>query len=87
MHPMRYRAYRGYRRGGFFWPILMVGLFFLVFGKLLFPLLLLLFFVAPFFFWRRGAGHWQDWNDKPKRKHDDEPRYRQTADGAWVEIV
>ena len=82
----------GYRRhwGGFFWPgLLFLGLFLLVFGKFLFPLL---FLAAPFIFWMKGGAHWRhwDWDEKPKNdEFDENPKrhYRQTPDGEWVEIV
>jgi len=81
-------------RGGFFWPgLLFVGLFLLVFGKFLFPLLLLGFVI----FWIKRMSHhrqWvqQHWGEKFKRGdwYSDEKskrRYSQTADGSWVEIV
>ncbi len=89
----------GYRRhwGGFFWPgLLLAGLFLLVFGKFLFPLLLLGFFIVPFIFWMKAMSHhrgWgQPWGEKPKRGEwdgEEKPKrhYRQTAAGEWVEIV
>jgi hypothetical protein len=81
-------------RGGFFWPgLLFMGLFLLLFGKFLFPLLL----VGLFIFWMKSLSHrhhWGEhyWGEKFKRGAwyaDDKPRrhYSQTADGTWVEIV
>jgi hypothetical protein len=85
------------RGPGFFWPgLLFVGLFLLVFGKFLFPLLLLGFLVGAFMFCMRRMSHhrsWgHSWGDKPKRSEwyeEEKPKrnYRQTADGEWVEIV
>ncbi len=81
-------------RGGFFWPgLLFVGLLLLVFGKFLFPFLL----IGLFIFWMKSMSHhggWgqRQWGEKFKRGDwydDDKPkrRYTQTADGSWVEIV
>ena len=85
--------YGRYHHGGFFWPgLLFVGLFLLVFGKFLFPLLLLGFLIGPFIFWMKGMSGHRGWGDKSKRGDwygEEKPKrnYRQTADGQWVEIV
>ncbi len=94
MYRMRYG---GYRRAGFAWPWLLFGfLFLVVFGKFLWPLLLILFFAVPFFFWMKGArrwrgdwGQWGDWSKRKNDEYDEKPkrRYTQTPDGEWVEIV
>jgi hypothetical protein len=56
MYRVGHRGY-GYRRGGFFWPgLLLFGLVILAFGKFLLPLLFLLCFAVPFIFWSSGAG-------------------------------
>jgi hypothetical protein len=64
----------GYRRhqGGFFWPgLLIFGLFLLVFGRFLLPLVLLSCLIVPFVFCMKGMAYkrgWgQSWGEKPKR--------------------
>ena len=91
----------GYRRGGFFFPgLLLFGLFILIFGKFLWPLLFLLFFAAPLIFlvkaahWRHyGGWHGEGWRGEQspgeKRKwgygeFDADEKPKRGGDGEWV---
>ncbi|MBI5671596.1 MAG: hypothetical protein HZC41_26690 [Chloroflexi bacterium] len=85
--------HRHYRRGGMMWIVPMILLFLLVFGvfKFFWPLLLIGFIilmakaVCPLKQWQR-----RDWNEKLKNEEKpkrDDPRYVQTEDGEWLEII
>lgn len=83
----------GYRRGGFFWPgLLLLGLFLLAFGKFLWPLFLL-FFIVPFIF-RSKWGYWgryDDWHAEKRKRYDDDfgapEKPKRGDDGDPVEII
>jgi hypothetical protein len=94
-HPYQHHNARGF---GFFWPLMIV--FFLMLltkGAWFWPVFFVFFIIMMVNRHGRGVcqpfGHEKRKNgfldDDEKRKNDDyrEPRYVQTEDGDWVEIV